>query len=587
MENNNFLTKDKVAVIIENAPKGITPEQIVNGLVARGYKLEGLNDQQPTNEQQIDNAPRSELTPQQKMERDTQNAASFIGGKELAQGIGQSIANAMGTQEDVAKAQEQSIGIQGQLLQQIKADKALGKDTSKLENALAQLNEHIAQSGQEVTTAGNVNNLTNKEVIGSALQLGANLIPVEKTASLIEKGATNLGAGKALANVTGKVLSGAGTGYVYDVATGLQNPNKTVGEAFKPGLGTAMGASLPVAGLLAKKLIIEPLSIISKNIASGLSGVSVNTLNDIINNPQKAEEISKILEVSGSDKVLENQVKEYMTGVSELRKEASTAFGKGLEQLSKTDIERKVFRSNIQKFLDNSGISLENGQRVFSNVEFSDPANIQKASNLVDKLSNAELDGKSLRKLVDDISSSAYKTATTDERLSYNIWVKDLASAVRGAITDSTDKLSEINKQYSKDIGLADAIQNIYGDVKFKNAEEINKIAKKIEKQNLTGLDEKTVNDFFNRIGESAQDFKTTSAVREISTKSLQRSPEGLSAAEAIRSITAGILTPKLVRDVAILVGKSEPVVKKILSASGSETAKKQLLNSLANLRKQ
>ena len=260
MENNNFLTKDKVAVIIENAPKGITPEQIVNGLVARGYKLEGLNDQQPTNEQQIANAPRSELTPQQKMERDTQNAASFIGGKELAQGIGQSIANAMGTQEDVAKAQEQSIGIQGQLLQQIKADKALGKDTSKLENALAQLNEHIAQSGQEVTQAGNVNNLTNKEVLGSALQL-ATTVAGGKVAGAVSK---TVGTGTGILAGAGKgalsgAISGGALGASYGTAQGMKE-NKDlsgiVNEALSGGVGGAVGGGIlgAVAGGVSGKI---------------------------------------------------------------------------------------------------------------------------------------------------------------------------------------------------------------------------------------------------------------------------------------------------------------------------------------------
>lgn len=40
-----YLTKEQVKVILQNAPQGIDGGQVVDGLVARGYKLEGFNDQ--------------------------------------------------------------------------------------------------------------------------------------------------------------------------------------------------------------------------------------------------------------------------------------------------------------------------------------------------------------------------------------------------------------------------------------------------------------------------------------------------------------------------------------------------------------
>jgi len=42
---DNFLTKDKVKVILQNTPKGTNQEDVVNALISRGYILEGLNDQ--------------------------------------------------------------------------------------------------------------------------------------------------------------------------------------------------------------------------------------------------------------------------------------------------------------------------------------------------------------------------------------------------------------------------------------------------------------------------------------------------------------------------------------------------------------
>lgn len=494
-------------------------------------------------------------------------AADFLGGKELAQGLGQTIVNPE-ISKNLEQTQTQATDIQTNLLQKIKENKAQGLDTSRLEDALKVINENISNISQETGQLLNQNNLTDKQIIGSATQLAANAIP---------------GVGKG-AKLATKVAVGAGTGYAFDVGSKLRN-NEDTSQALTPGAGTIIGGSLPIVGALTKNLILKPLARITKGLGAGLGGSSTNTLDNIIKNPEKAKIISDALKKGENNKILEGQVKEYINGVSKIRKEASAAFGSGLEQLSKTDIRPDTFRSNVQTFLDKYGISLNKGKRNFSSIEFSDPKNIKKASELIDKLSNTGLDGKSLRKLVDDIENSIYKTATSDERLSFNIFIKDLGSSVRSAITKSTDKLGEINTKYSQDIGLADAIQKIFGKVKFKNLEEINNIAKKIDTLSgqFNGLDEKTVNDFFSRIGKSAQDFKTTNAVRELANKSITKNAEGLNISEITRAVSSGIFTPNLVKNITILTGKTKPVITKILQSS-SNTAKKALLNEIANI---
>jgi len=73
-----------------------------------------------------------------------------------------------------------------------------------------------------------------REVVGSAAQFGANFIP---------------GAGVG-ANLSTKIGVGAATGYAFDVGSKLQDKSKTVGQSLTPGLGTAIGAAVPVAGKL-------------------------------------------------------------------------------------------------------------------------------------------------------------------------------------------------------------------------------------------------------------------------------------------------------------------------------------------------
>ena len=41
---DKFLSQEEVKVILNNAPKGSNPDKIVEGLVSRGYTLQGLNE---------------------------------------------------------------------------------------------------------------------------------------------------------------------------------------------------------------------------------------------------------------------------------------------------------------------------------------------------------------------------------------------------------------------------------------------------------------------------------------------------------------------------------------------------------------
>lgn len=379
-----------------------------------------------------------------------------------------------------------------------------------------------------------------KEVAGSVIQLGSNLIP----AAGIE------------ASLARKALVGATSGYAFDVGSKLQNENKTIPESLIPGAGTAIGATLPVANQLVVKPAIGIVGRLFKGLGSGLSGASTKTIDEIINNPQKAIEVSKQIEQNGGTKILEDNAKTIVNGVSKIRQEARAAYGKGLESLSKTDINPSVFRQNIQNTLDKYGIYQQNGQRLLSNIEFSDPKNIQKASDLIDKLHNAQLDGKSLRSLSDTIENSAYKVATSDERLSFNAFVRDLADSVKNAVTSSTNKLDEINKNFSNDLQLTEAVEDIFGKVDFKNLPEVVKASQKLENLfSQKGLAPEVTNSFLNRIGISPSEFKTSEAVRQLVSKEAGSNTKGLSIGEVTQQVTSSVLTPDMVRRLSIATG--------------------------------
>lgn len=195
--------------------------------------------------------------------------AGFTGGKKIAQGLGQGIANAMGTQSDLAKTYDQSSDIQGQLLKTIKTNKAAGKDTSRLEKALKEITAHLGQAGQDVSQIGNQEGITGKQIAGDALQLGttilgagsyskAGLLPNGKFLSSGLQGAKTVlpsAIGGVTKNVGTGVLqgalqgakSGAITGGIYGASSGVSNAllqDKTLGEAAVGGLKGALGGAI-------------------------------------------------------------------------------------------------------------------------------------------------------------------------------------------------------------------------------------------------------------------------------------------------------------------------------------------------------
>lgn len=399
---------------------------------------------------------------------------------------------------------------------------------------------------------------TMKEVVGSDIQLGANLIP---------------GAGPE-AGLATKVALGGATGAAFDLGNKLQNPDAKVGAA------TAVGAVLPVAGA-AIKFASPFVGRLFRGVGSGLSGVPSETIDQIVSNPETAQKVSQQIAKNGGDKVLEDNARTILNGVSKIKNESSANFAKGLDELKTTDINPTLFRQQTQDFLDRHGISTENGTRNLSGVEFDDPKNLQKASDLIDRLHSTELDGKSLRKLSDDIESAKFKTATSDERLSFNSFIGDLAKTVKNAVVKSTDKLTEINAAYSQDRQLADAVQNIFGEVNFKNLPEVVKASQKLEGLfNQKGLQPKVVDDFMKRIGVNPADFRTSEAVRQIGNKSEGANSVGLSLGEMARSVTSAVVTPKMVKDIAIKTGLAEQKVVPFLKQL-SKPARNLFLNAL------
>lgn len=519
-----------------------------------------------------------------------EKVAKFTGIEKFGQGIAGAIRTQTGEVDQDIENQQKSSQAASELMRLAREEKDLERKKRLLK--LAMDNGAVIDPEEIDPTL----KLTNREILGSAANVallatgGGSLSSGVKASGTI---ATKLPTVAKVLNKTAqiatkgglpaKIARGAAEGYGFDIA---QNATENKDNVFKPGFGTAFGAGTPVVGA-ALRFAGRFTGRLIKGIGSGLSGASTKTIDEIMANPKLAKKVSAEIAKKGNGAILKKNAEDIVNGVAGIKKEARAKFGKGLEALSKEDIKPATFREQTEAFLDKFGSSVDQktGQRILENVEFEDPKNLKKASELIDRLSKSDLDGKSLRKLMDDIENSAYKTATSDERLSYNAFVRELADTVKTSVSNSTDKLDDINKAFSTDMQLAEAVESIFGKVKFKNLAEVNKASQQLETLfSKKGISPEIIDDFLERAG-IGSGLKTSEAVRQIENISEKANAQGVNIGELVRQITSSVITPKMVEEIAIKTGRSKELLAPVLRnlKKLSPAARKAMLKMIAN----
>lgn len=460
-----------------------------------------------------------------------QGAANFLGIKKAGQAIASAGREITGQTKQTGQQESDLAQQTNQLIATARNLPVGSPERTRLIMQAYNLGKAPTQAEVDPGTA-----LSNKEVLGSFGNVALNIAAP----------------GALKGSLPAKITKSAATGYAFDVASKATENQDNI---LKPGVGTVVGGSLPAIGA-AIKPVVNITGRLVKNLSSGLSGVSSGTIEQIVSNPEIAKTSAALLDKQGNAAILKNNAQTILSGVKQIKKEASNAYRTGLEDLATTDIAPQIFKDSTQQILDKYGSQIKKGKSILTNVEFTDPKNLAKASELVNKLQTVDLNGKSLRKLADDIENSAYKIATSDERLSFNSFVQDLSQSLKDAISQSTSKLGDINKKYSQDIQLAQAIESVFGKSKFNNLSDIVKASQRLETLfSKKGIVPEVVDDFFNRIGVSSQDFRTSEAVRQITNQVNPSNTQGLSIAEITRAITSSVLTPNVVRWLSIQTG--------------------------------
>lgn len=434
--------------------------------------------------------------------------------------------------------------------------KGLGQLGEKIGNLVIPKQFEMPSVYSDEATEGGLLSKENLEAQGTAEQIGKG---AEQIAEFAVPGSMVSKATKG-ASMVGKIIPRALTsGTIASVQAG------DIGKE------TAIAAGIETVFPFASAILKPATKIISglfRNIGSALSGVPSETLQKISSNPQVANDTVKTLKEIGKDGLLKENVKTIMNGLQRIKREASLMFAKGIESLSKTDIKPNIIKDEIKTAISkNKGILSKTGFSL-KNTEFSnDPKLVKSASSLINTINKTkDLSGRGVKKLIDLAEETKLRTATTDTTISFNRFIDDIKNSLENAILKSTDKLSSIKKQYSLERQLVDAIEGILGKVKFNNEKELISISKRLNTAfKSSDLTEAELDKFLTRIGITPDDFKTSEAIRQISNIQAGANTMGTNRMEILRSLSGSILTPKMIRDVAILTGKSEQILKPIL----------------------
>jgi hypothetical protein len=167
-----------------------------------------------------------------------EKVTSFTGGEKIAQGLGQAIANKE-ISKQIEETQAQQNEIQTKLIAKIREKRELGEDTSRLENALSLLSEDMQETGEGAIKLLNQNDLTGKQVVGDALQLGTTIVGAGTLPGVAKTATTATTIGKGIAQ---GAKSGAIAGGIYGASSGVSKglkEDKNAIDIIKSGVGGA------------------------------------------------------------------------------------------------------------------------------------------------------------------------------------------------------------------------------------------------------------------------------------------------------------------------------------------------------------
>lgn len=531
------LTQKEMNIILDNAPKGTDKKGLVDKFVMRGYDVEGIDNESIRNRNKEIDTPvqTTEVGIEDKQEGNgtfskLKNAGTQIVGQAIP---GFSEARAVSSLVSGNEAENPEEGFQrGVLKGGLSTLKGLGELGTKLQQFIIGENFEPA----DIYVKGSEANLKAEAFLkaeGTAEQVGKFTeqvaefaIPASKLGK-VTKGANFLG------RTVPKAISSAGVATAQEGEIGVETAIAGSAEILLP-------ASGKIIGFVSKK---------ANNVIKRILAGSGAPIEEITDNPKAIIDAMKNLK--GKDKleltnVLKENTKKIIEGINDVDNAAGKEFEQGIAGLKETTANVEGIKSSVDKILPKHGISIKNGKVNLNDAEFLTPSIRKRASGLIETLNNfKDTSGKGVRDMVKQIELKKFKNAGTDsDKLSFNAFANDLDKAFKGAVPE----LKEINRKFSGEKQLTDAIRGTLGKLKFKgnNLLEMQKASEKLK--NLlqkSDLGAENVDKLLTKIGLTPSEFRAEEAVRRVVSEPFIAEKAGFSPFEIVRQITAGIIDPK------------------------------------------
>lgn len=456
------LSVQQVKQILKNKPLGTSNEQVLDGLIKRGYNLEGMDPVQTAAYRSQVNLPQEtsgNVFEEKKSfwQKARDFTADLFGGRVLAEATGKALA-APQVQATLDDAASQLYETQGKLIQRIKQKKLAGEDTSRLEAALQIQNDEIARL-QDVSGDFIESLPTSKQVIGSATRLAASAaLP-----TVAGKATKAFGVGKATTVGSG-MLRGAGAG----VTTGaLEGAVQGAGIAAEQDMSTEDIIKSGAWGAASGALIGGAIGTIGGGVSGAKKQVAIKR-QDALEEMVAPKEVKKVriqaikegrvkdpgllkkaeLQYSKNDKEVINAVKDVIDpkntiggNVTAMNDEIAT-LNNGVESYIR-EHKVPVNKNQIRKQLESGKDKLK--------IVFASDANAEKTYNaIVDAFVNQVEGGDTLgvfkaRQNFDKIPGvkQLLDSSTAGEQLK-----KQIVMAVRGSANDYIDDLLPVKSLY-------------------------------------------------------------------------------------------------------------------------------------------
>lgn len=297
------LTKEQVKEILNKAPVGTNPKDIINGLIKRGYTLDGFPSQ--TSTPVTSDAPTigsagNTIVPGGIFGKNAwynpggaeraSKVADFVGGKELATGLGMAL-----KKDSVEKESAAQLKIKVDRMKAIESELAAAKRDGR-ENDIARLTDALRKEIQ--TSSGAEDTLlafqrevpTTKEIIGSTLRLAATAASgnIAGTASKIT------GANKAIG-----FASGLGRGAASGAIAGAT-------EGAIQGAGIGMEQNKDIGGIVGQSLLGAGIGGVTGGILGGIVGGVTGKMKATA---QRREELVNLLKTKPDSRVAQYTMK--------------------------------------------------------------------------------------------------------------------------------------------------------------------------------------------------------------------------------------------------------------------------------------